>query len=151
MIYKHLVEHGVLPEVSEAGLADQLPVSMGERAEYPKPEEMAGMDPVDLPPSTDPWLAFRLNEFDLELSKQRYQSQLLHARTVEIESQRAIKLKDLELKLRNKSPGRPTAADALGVSMPTPLPINAKFHSYRRFESAKWILISLCLSGLLLR
>ncbi len=59
-------------------------------AEYPEPEEMAGMDPVDLPPSTDPRLAIRLKELDLELSKQRYQSQLLqHARTVEIESHRA--------------------------------------------------------------
>ncbi len=59
------------------------------------------MDPVDLPPSTDPRLAIRLKELDLELSKQRYQSQLLHACTVEIESQRAIKLKELELELRN--------------------------------------------------
>ncbi len=83
------------------------------------------MDPIDLPPSTDHRLAIRLKELDLELSKQRYQSQLLHARTVEIESQRAIKLKELELELRNKSLGRPTAADALGVSMPVPLPINA--------------------------
>ncbi len=74
VIYKHLLEHGVLPEVSEAGVADQLPVSVGEGAEYPKPEEMAGMDPVELPPSTDPRLAIRLKELDLELSKQRYQS-----------------------------------------------------------------------------
>ncbi len=125
VIYKHLVEHGVLSEESEAGVANQWPVSVGKGAEYPEPEEMAGMDPVDLPPSTDPRLAIRLKELDLELSKQRYQSQLLHARTVEIESQRAIKLKELELELRNKSPGRPTAADALGVSMPAPLPINA--------------------------
>ncbi len=125
VIYKHLVEYGVLSEESEAGVADQWPVSVGKGAEYPEPEEMAGMDPVDLPPSTDPRLAIRLKELDLELSKQRYQSQLLHARTVEIESHRAIKLKELELELRNKSPGRPTAADALGVSMPAPLPINA--------------------------
>ncbi len=174
VIYKHLVEHGVLSEESEAGVADRWPVSVGKGAEYPEPEEMAGMDPVDLPPSTDPRLAIRLQELDLELSKQRYQSQLLHTRTVEIESHRAIKLKELELELRNKSPGRPTAADALGVSMPAPLPINAstpspipaprrnqvsqpvfdvsrQFHSYRRFERARWILILRCLSGLLLR
>ncbi|XP_058643195.1 uncharacterized protein LOC131547005 [Onychostoma macrolepis] len=124
VIYKHLVENGVLPEVSEAGVADQLPISVGEGAEYPKPEEMAGMDPDDLPSSIDPRLAIRLKELDLELSKQRYQSQLVHARTVEIESQRAIKLKELELELR-KSPGRHSAADALGVSIPAPLPINA--------------------------
>ncbi len=96
----HLVEYGVLSEESEAGVADQWPVSVGKGAEYPEPEEMAGMDPVDLPPSTDPRLAIRLKELDLELSKQRYQSQLLHARTVEIESHRAIKLKELELELR---------------------------------------------------
>ncbi len=43
VIYKHLVEHGVLPGVSEAGVANQFPVSVGEGAEYSKPEEMAGV------------------------------------------------------------------------------------------------------------
>ncbi len=77
VIYKHLVEHGVLPEVSEAGVADQLPVSVGEGAEHPKPEEMASMDPVVLPFLSDPRLAIKLKELELELSRQQYQSQLL--------------------------------------------------------------------------
>ncbi len=42
VIYKHLVEHGILPEESEAGVADQWLVSVGKGEEYPKPEEMAG-------------------------------------------------------------------------------------------------------------
>ncbi|KAL1279261.1 hypothetical protein QQF64_025934 [Cirrhinus molitorella] len=62
VIYKHLVENGVLPEVREVGVADQLPVSVGEGAEYPKTEEMAGMDPINLPSPTDPRLTIRLKE-----------------------------------------------------------------------------------------
>ncbi|GAA6088362.1 uncharacterized protein LOC122148207 [Tachysurus ichikawai] len=126
VIFKHLVESGVLSERSEAGVADEVHIPMGEGAESPKTLGMAGMDPVDLPSPTDPRLAIRLKELDLELSKQQYQSQLLHARTVEIESQRAIKLKELDFELKNKTPGQPSAAaDVLGVSTPVPLPINA--------------------------
>ncbi len=43
VIYKHLMEQGVLSEVSEAGVADPLPVSVGEGAEYLKPEEITGV------------------------------------------------------------------------------------------------------------
>ncbi|MGL4645893.1 MAG: hypothetical protein ACRCVL_02050 [Cetobacterium sp.] len=114
VIFKHLVGNGVLWEKSKAGVADEVHIPMGEGAESPKPLGMAGMDPVDLPSPTDPRLVIRLKELDLELSKQQYQSQLLHVRMVEIESQREIKLKELELELRNKSPGQPSAdADAL--------------------------------------
>ncbi|RXN17076.1 Retrotransposon-derived PEG10 [Labeo rohita] len=81
-IYKHLVEHGVLPEVSEAGVADQLPVSVGEGVENPKPEEMASIDPIDLPSLCNLLLAIKLKELELELSRQQHQIQLLHARTV---------------------------------------------------------------------
>ncbi len=125
MIYKHLVEHGVLPEVSEAGVADQLPVSVGEGAEHPKPEEMASMDPVVLPFLSDPHLAIKLNELELELGRRQYQSQLLHARTVELETKQTIKLKELELELKTKSSVHPSAADAPGVSVPVLSPINA--------------------------
>ncbi len=124
VIYKHLVEHGVLPEVSEAGVADQLPVFVGEGAEHPKPEEMASMDPVVLPFLSDPRLAIKLKELELELSRQQYQSQLLHARTVELETKQAIKLIELELELKTKSPVHPLAADAPDVSLPVLSPIN---------------------------
>ncbi len=86
VIYKHLVEHGVLPEVSEAGVADQLPVSVGEGAEHPKPEEMASIDPVDVPSPSDPRLVIKQKELELDLSRQQYQSQMLHDRTVELET-----------------------------------------------------------------
>ncbi len=52
------------------GVADQLPVSVGEGAEHPKPEEMASIDPVDLPSPSDPRLAIKLKELELELSRQ---------------------------------------------------------------------------------
>ncbi len=125
VIYKHLVEHGILPEVSEVGVADQLPVSVGEGAEHPKPEEMASIDPVDLPSPSDPRLAINLKELELELSRQQYQSQFLHACTVELETKRALKLKELELELKTKSPVHPSAADAPGVSVPVSSPISA--------------------------
>lgn len=125
VIYKYLVEHGVLLEVSEASVADQLPVSMGEGAEHPKPEEMASIDPVNLPSSRDPLLTIELKELELELSRQQYQSQLLNARTVELETKRAIKLKELELELKTKSPVHPSAADAPGISAPVSSPISA--------------------------
>ncbi len=118
MIYKHLVEHRVLPEVSEAGVADQLPVSVGEGAEHPKAEEMASMDPVVLPFLSDTHLAIKLKELELELGRQQYQSQLLHARTVELETKQTIKLK-------TKSSVHPSAADTPGVSVPVLSPINA--------------------------
>ncbi len=52
VIYKHLVERGVLSEEDEgeAGVADQVSASEGEGLE-PKPEELTSMDPANLPSS----------------------------------------------------------------------------------------------------
>ncbi len=50
------------------------PVSVGEGAEHPKPEEMASIDPVDLPSPSDPRLAIKLKELELELSRQHSHS-----------------------------------------------------------------------------
>ncbi len=82
------------------------------------------MDPVALPFLSDPRLAIKLKELELELSRQQYQNQLLHARTVELETKQAIKLKELELELKTKSPVHPSAADAPDVSLPVLSPIN---------------------------
>ncbi|XDV49410.1 hypothetical protein PO909_018663 [Leuciscus waleckii] len=125
VIHKHLMERGVLPERSEsAGVAFQLPVFAGE-GEQPKPEELASIDPVDLTSPRDPLLAIRLKELEVELGRQRYESQLLHVRTVELETKRDIKLKELELELKTKSPVHPSAVDALGMNVNLPSPMIA--------------------------
>ncbi|KAL1256543.1 hypothetical protein QQF64_012088 [Cirrhinus molitorella] len=85
-VYKHLVEHGVLSEVGEAGVAVQASPSVGKGEEVPKPVELASIDPTDPPSPHNPLLAVRLKELELELSKQQYQSQLVHLRTVELEA-----------------------------------------------------------------
>ncbi|XP_067308228.1 uncharacterized protein [Pseudorasbora parva] len=124
-IYKHLVEQGVLSEERDsAGVALRLPGPAGE-GEQPKPEELASIDPVDLPSPQNPLLAIKLKELELELGRQQYQSQLLHARTVELEIKRAIRLKELELELKTKSPVYPSAVDAPGASVPVSSPITA--------------------------
>ncbi len=63
VIYKHFVEHGVLSEESEAGVADQWPVSVGKGAEYPEPEEMRSCRSPFFNRSS---FAIRLKELDLE-------------------------------------------------------------------------------------
>lgn len=60
VIYKHLVKNGVLSEVCEASVAEQVPVFVGEGEELSKPEEMASMDPADLPSPTDPRLVITM-------------------------------------------------------------------------------------------
>lgn len=108
----------------EAGVADQVSASVGEGVE-PKPAELTSMDPTNLPSPSNPLLAIRLKELELELSKQQYQSQLLHVRTVDLETQRAIRLKELDLELKTKQFVHPSASDAPSVSMPVSPPANA--------------------------
>lgn len=49
-----------------------------------------------------PILSLQLRRLDLELSRQQYQAQLLHIRAPEQESQIEIKLKELELVMKNR-------------------------------------------------
>ncbi|RXN24099.1 zinc finger BED domain-containing 4-like protein [Labeo rohita] len=67
-------------------------------------------------------LAVRLKELELELSRQQYQSQLLHVRVVELETQRDIRLKELELQLKSRPPARPPPPGSRGTA--TPVPVN---------------------------
>ncbi|XP_058634631.1 uncharacterized protein LOC131542202 [Onychostoma macrolepis] len=124
VIYKHLVERGVLSEEGEAGVAGQVSTSVGEGAE-PKPAELTSTDPTNLPSLSNPLLAIRLKELELELSKQQYQSQLLHVRTVDLETQRAIRLKELDLELKVKQSVHPSVSDAPSLSVPVSPPVNA--------------------------
>ncbi|KAL0200121.1 hypothetical protein M9458_003308, partial [Cirrhinus mrigala] len=55
-------------------------------AEEPKPMELASIDAANLPSPSNPLLAIRLKELELELSRQQYQSQLLQVRAVELET-----------------------------------------------------------------
>ncbi len=65
-----------------------------------KSQDAARIDPVNPSPVKDPLLAIRLKELEVELSRNQYQSQLLHVRAVELETQRDVRLKELELELK---------------------------------------------------
>ncbi|XP_053362666.1 uncharacterized protein LOC128532621 [Clarias gariepinus] len=125
VIHEHLIEQGVLPGEREAGVAPEMSASMDEGEEQPKPTEMASIDPATLPSPSNPLLAIRLKELDLELSRQQYQSQLLQVRTVELETQRAIRLKELDLELKSQQPAHFPAAEAPSVNVPVSAPVNA--------------------------
>ncbi len=104
VIYKHLVEHGILPEVSEVGVADQLPVSVGEGAEHPKPEEMASIDPVDLPSPSDPRLAINLKEFRVGVEQatiSKSVSACLHSLSLKLSEHSSSKSWSLSSKLNH--------------------------------------------------
>lgn len=125
VIHKHLIEQGVLPQEREAGAAPEMSASVGEGAEEPKPTELASIDPANLPSPSNPLLAIRLKELELELSRQQYQSQLLQVRAVELETQRANRLKELDLGLKAQQPAHFPAAEAPSVNVPVSAPVNA--------------------------
>ncbi|RXN33028.1 arachidonate 5-lipoxygenase [Labeo rohita] len=99
--------------------------SVGEGAEEPKPMELASIDPANLPSPSNPLLAIRLKELEFKMSRQQYQSQLLQVRAVELETQRAIRLKELDLGLKAQQPAHFPAAEAPSVNVPVSAPVNA--------------------------
>ncbi len=109
----------------EEGVADSISSSGGEGAEQTKPQELISIDPAALPSTQDPLLNIKLKELELELSRQQYQSQLLQVKTVELETRRAIRLKELELEIKTKVPNKLPYSGPHGASTPmSPPPIN---------------------------
>ncbi|KAF5903663.1 gypsy-16 si, partial [Clarias magur] len=99
-----LIKHGILID-TEAGVANQSGKSDDSSTAQAvvEPKEPARKDPTVVgSPLNDPKLALQLKQLDLELARKHYEAQLLQFRMVELESQREIKLKELELALRNK-------------------------------------------------
>ncbi len=100
-LHKELVKQKVLPGatvvkgVASTASSDDLDAA---EAEF-ESEDAARMDPVN-PLPKDLLFAVRLKEQDVELCRQQYQNQLLQVRAVELETQRDIRLKELELKLK---------------------------------------------------
>ncbi len=126
VLLKYMVENGILPEEGELeGVADSISSSGGEGAEQTKPQELISIDPAALPSTQDPLLNIKLKELELELSRQQYQSQLLQVKTVELETRRAIRLKELELEIKTKVPNKLPSSGPHGASTPmSPPPIN---------------------------
>ncbi|XP_058631377.1 uncharacterized protein LOC131540481 isoform X2 [Onychostoma macrolepis] len=119
VVLKHMVENGILPEEGElAGVADRILSSGDEGADQTKPQELISIDPAVLPSPQDPLLNIQLKQLELELSRQQYQSQLLQVKTVELETQRAIRLKELELEIKTKVPNKPPNTGPYGASTP---------------------------------
>ncbi|KAL1252300.1 hypothetical protein QQF64_020096 [Cirrhinus molitorella] len=67
-------------------------------------------------------LAIRLKELEVELCRQQYQNQLLYVRAVELETQRDIRLKELELKLKT---GQAWRSPSPMMQCPVQTPVNA--------------------------
>ncbi len=92
---KVLTGASVVTGVATTASSDDLKAA---EAEF-KSGDAARMDPVN-PSPKDPLLAIRLKELEVELCRQQYQNQLLHVRAVELETQRDVRLKELELELK---------------------------------------------------
>lgn len=89
-----------------------------------KSDDGARMDPVNPSAPNDKLLAIRLKELEVELSRQQYQSQLLHVRAVELETKQNIRLKELELELKSEQARRPHSPVLRG-NTPVPSPVSA--------------------------
>lgn len=119
VVLKYMVENRILSEEGElAGVANPISSSGGEGAEQTKPQELISIDPAVLLSPQDPLLNIKLKELELELSWQQYQSQLLQVKTVELETQRAIRLKELELEIKTKVPNKSPNTNPYGASTP---------------------------------
>lgn len=91
-----LPSESVVTGVAITSLSEDLETA---EAEF-KSQDAARIDPVDPSLVKDPLLAIRLKELEVELSRSQYQSQLLHVRAVELETQRDVRVKELELELK---------------------------------------------------
>ncbi len=129
-LHTELVKQKVLPgatvvtSVATTASSDDLEAA---EAEF-KSEDAARMDPVN-PSPKDPLLAIRLKELEVELCRQQYPNQLLQVRAVELEMQRDIRLKELELELKTGRARRSPSPMSRGntpvqtpVSPSSPLP-----------------------------
>ncbi len=85
-LYNELVSTGILPAES------LLDVSEGNLA-----VEEASVLPLSIETRVDPVTAIKLKELDLELKKQEHDIKVVQLRTVEVEADRDIRLKTLEL------------------------------------------------------
>lgn len=82
------------------------------------------LNPVNPSAPKDQLLAIRLKELEVELSRQQYQSQLLHVRAVELETKRDIRLKELELELKSEQARHPPSPVLRG-NTPALSPVSA--------------------------
>ncbi|RXN22069.1 hypothetical protein ROHU_023576 [Labeo rohita] len=83
-----------------------------------KSEERISIDPSNPPSPKDKLLAIRLKELEVELSRQN-QSQLLQVRALELETQRDIRLKELEIEQKTGHVRRPSP-ELQGTAAPVP-------------------------------
>ncbi len=121
-LHTELVKQKVLPGVTVVtGVATVASSEDLETAEAElKSEDIARIDPVN-PPPKDPLMEIRLKELDVELCRQQYQNQLLQVRAVELEVQRDIRLKELEVELKIGLAPSPV----LRGNSPVQTPVNA--------------------------
>ncbi len=124
-LHTELVKQKVLPGASVVtGVATTASSDDLEAAEAEfKSGDAARMDPVN-PSPKDPLLAIRLKELEVELCRQQYQNQLLHVRAVELETQRDVRLKELELELKTGRARRSPSPVSRG-NTPVQTPVNA--------------------------
>lgn len=87
-LYFELMNTGILPTESPLEVAEQI-VTVGETS-------VSGL-PFSTESFLDPLTAINLKELDFELKKQDHAIKALQLRTIEVEAQRDIKLKSLEL------------------------------------------------------
>ncbi|RXN13364.1 hypothetical protein ROHU_009796 [Labeo rohita] len=85
-----------------------------------KSEERVRIDPSNPPSPKDKLLAIRLKELEVELSRQNYQTQLLHVRALELETQRDIRLKELEIEQETGQVWCPPSPGLHGTAAPVP-------------------------------
>lgn len=121
-LHTELVKQKVLPGVTVVtGVATVASSEDLETAEAElKSEDIARIDPVN-PPPKGPLMEIRLKELDVELCRQQYQNQLLQVRAVELEVQRDIRLKELEVELKIGLAPSPV----LRGNSPVQTPVNA--------------------------
>ena len=95
-------------------------------------ESSTSIDPDDSRSSlVDPILALRLKELELELSRHEHQNQLLQLQAIELQTDRQVKLRELELRANEWRPtpmpreilaDSPTVSTPVAVRAPRPVP-----------------------------
>ena len=117
VLYQELLAIGILPEEDEltgvASQTDELQTLV--TAEVEAMSASPSVDP-DVAQSSlgDPMmLALWIKELDLELSQQDYQTQFLKLRVFELETDREVKFRELELRAKDRKP-TPMPRNSLG-------------------------------------
>ncbi|XP_073727443.1 uncharacterized protein [Misgurnus anguillicaudatus] len=119
VLYTELVKQKILPgESAVSGDEADLERSEGSETGEAELKSEDAVEPVCPTQPQEQLLAIRLKELEVELSQQNYQSQLLHVRTLELESHRDIRIKELELQLLQAQSAANTPGDHIPVLVP---------------------------------